>query len=574
MNNKSQIKLLFIGILKTMASVACAIVLGIFTNRVSAINLDNKLSVFIIMIIGTYIIKIIFLYFYRQEQQRYQTKLEKELQILYINAVNGATMEWLNEQKAGNLLDKFQSDIENTSRFYAAVIPNIVLQTTELLIFSAIMLRLNWQLTGFYLFLSFIIIVSQFFLSKPIQKSTLNSREESGKSNTMAQDILMQRKTIKVFNLQNKIRKWYQVQLQREANAVIQKESVYSPLRTAGWVFGIFPVLLLCIMGMVFLTKGMLSFTSFMIIFFLADQSLANMLHYAENFSEYRSTKVSANRIQIVLEVPQEEATWKQEQKEILPVTEHTEKDNLLCFRGIYYSYEKKLQKGQWAVENVSFTLKKGEKIAVVGKSGCGKSTLLKLVAGFLKADKGCIYMENQNYEELELMEVRKKISLVPQDSFLFSDTIKNNILCGTEETISEEIMNSICKEMQIYSFTKNFPKGLETPVEEKGKNLSGGQMQRIAIARAFVKKASIILFDEATSALDAENENLLQKEIEKNAAECAMIFVAHRLSTIRDVDKIYVMENGRIVEEGRHDELLRKGGEYASLYRMQEEGK
>jgi subfamily B ATP-binding cassette protein MsbA len=232
-------------------------------------------------------------------------------------------------------------------------------------------------------------------------------------------------------------------------------------------------------------------------------------------------------------------------------------------FKNVYFSYNHKKED---VLQDINFKIEPGEKVAFVGPSGSGKSTILKLILGLYPIERGKILIDNQDINKLLLSNLREKISIVSQNTFLFNDTVKNNILYSKPNAKEEEIIKTT-KYADAYDFIMNLENGFETIVGEMGKKLSGGEKQRISIARAILKDSDIIIFDEATSHLDNESERRIQRMINENFANKTCIIVAHRLSTIINVDKIYILDNGRIVQRGSHTELITKEGRYKQIY-------
>ena len=225
-------------------------------------------------------------------------------------------------------------------------------------------------------------------------------------------------------------------------------------------------------------------------------------------------------------------------------------------------------------INNLSLNIEPGKTIAIVGSSGSGKTTLTNLLLRFYDVDKGEILINGINIQDINISWLRKNIGIVSQEPILTSGTIRENILYGVDNYTENKFIE-ICKLANVYSFVtdkKLFPKEFETIVGERGIKVSGGQKQRIAIARALMKDAKILIFDEATSALDSENEALVQEAINNviNQKKITSIIIAHRLSTVKNANVIYVMNHGKIVEFGTHNELLLKNGEYKKLVQRQ----
>jgi len=223
-------------------------------------------------------------------------------------------------------------------------------------------------------------------------------------------------------------------------------------------------------------------------------------------------------------------------------------------------------------LKNVSFEVKAGQTIALVGSTGAGKTTVVNLISRFYEVSEGAVLIDGHNLNNVMLETLRGQIGLMPQDTFLFSTTIKENIRYGKLDATEEEMINA-CREANIHSFIESLPDGYDTAVGNRGMKLSGGQKQRISIARVLLRKPVIIVFDEATSALDSLSEKLIQDAIGPLLKKSASIVIAHRLSTIMAADEILVMDQGEIVERGSHESLMEEDCVYHELYRTQFEG-
>lgn len=222
--------------------------------------------------------------------------------------------------------------------------------------------------------------------------------------------------------------------------------------------------------------------------------------------------------------------------------------------------------------KNLSLSIKPGEKVGLVGHSGSGKTTLTKLVLRFADIESGTIEIDGQNIAKITQDNLRAKISFVPQEPLLFHRSLADNISYGKPGASMQEI-EAVAKMANAFEFVKDLPEGYKTLVGERGVKLSGGQRQRIAIARAMLKNAPILVLDEATSALDSESEALIQDALWKLMDGKTAIVIAHRLSTIQKMDRIIVLDNGKIIEQGSHKELIRQNGKYAELWNRQSGG-
>ncbi len=248
----------------------------------------------------------------------------------------------------------------------------------------------------------------------------------------------------------------------------------------------------------------------------------------------------------------------------IIPLTDMQGK---VVFSDIYYKYA---DSDNWVLNNFSLTVESGESIAFVGASGAGKTTILDLLIGFDRPQEGQILIDRVNMMNLDMTEYRSQIAVVPQNTILFAGTIRDNITYGLDNISDDEVYQAI-KSVGLDDLIDSLPKGIHTYLGEHGGKLSGGQRQRISIARALLRNPKIIIFDEATSALDTASEKKVQQAVNRMMEQCTTFIVAHRLSTIRNVDRIVVLEKGKIIEIGSHDELMALKGAYYHLKRLQD---
>lgn len=237
-----------------------------------------------------------------------------------------------------------------------------------------------------------------------------------------------------------------------------------------------------------------------------------------------------------------------------------------IAFQGVNFQYQ---QNGRTILQDISFSVSRGEKVGIVGSSGGGKSTIAELLLRFYDPQTGTIVLDGTNLKEFDIQSVRKKVGLVLQDTFLFHDTVKANIAFANVDATFEEIQ-AAAKRAHAHDFIMQMPQGYDTIVGDRGVLMSGGQRQRLAIARAILSEPEILIFDEATSALDSESEQTVQKALTEVSRGKTVITIAHRLSTVLDSDKIIVLEQGHIVEEGTHESLIKTDGRYQKLAQLQ----
>ena len=265
---------------------------------------------------------------------------------------------------------------------------------------------------------------------------------------------------------------------------------------------------------------------------------------------------VAADRLNDVLDLEKEDT---KAQGAALPEVERWE------LRNVDFRYGNR----ELTLKDVSLSIRKGEKVAIVGESGSGKTTLAKLLLRFYEPERGNVLLDGKDVKEYDLTDLRRGVAYVDQNTFLFSDTIRNNLKLGNEHVTDEE-MEEACKVSCAAEFIRRLPMGYDTPLDENGMNLSGGQRQRLAIARALLKRPRPLILDEATSNLDTITESSIKNTIFDFGRDMTCIIIAHRLTTVKNCDRIYVMEQGEVMESGSHEELMEKSGKYKALWNMQ----
>ncbi|OFK77944.1 ABC transporter ATP-binding protein [Peptoniphilus sp. HMSC062D09] len=427
---------------------------------------------------------------------------------------------------------------------YGTVLSTVVIFLSMLIFNFKMAMSLFWVIP-----IAFAVVL----LSRKLQKSYSEKfKSEKLASSDQIQTILEMIKEIKSFSLEEKQKKSIKVQL--DAFEKKQRESeLFSAtiLASAQMVLklGIATVILV---GAYLLLHGEIDLFTYIIFLFSAGLIYDPIHALMNSLTEIFSTDVLVKRMDDI----------KKEHINVEPFSAKTD-DMSIKFDNVTFGYD-----DEDVLKNVTFTVKSGSKTALVGSSGSGKSTVLKLAAGFYKASSGNIFLGGTDISNVDDESLLKYYSVVFQDVLLFDGTIMDNIRLGNKNATDDEVIKA-AKLANCDSFVSNLPNGYMTTIGENGKLLSGGEKQRISIARAIIKDAPIVLLDEVTSALDIQNENLIQKAVSHITRNKTVIVIAHKLNTIKDCDNILVFDKGKIVEQGTHEELLKQNGYYKKLYDM-----
>lgn len=543
-----------VGLLYAVAQAGAAWMLGQLSEKVVQLGWKQLLQLggLTVLVVAA---QMALEYAYKFLEGKFGSAGRRQLQDACADALAQAPVPWLAGYGGGDLLGRLQNELEVCVQCFCSAIPTIVANLLGIGVCAAAMMALSAKLALIYIVVTLLVVALQMLLSKPVQTSAQTMQRLRGQANAMARDMLSQRETVKAYNARGFLLGRYDGLLRPWQKAQVKAQAVASPIRGIGLLSGMLPTVLLCVMGAQMVRQGNLSVGAFMGIYFMASMLLNTTMHFVDQLVEYRQGAAAAQRLNEILEAPREQA-----------LSAPPAKSGRIAFEDVWFRYG---EAGDWVLKGVSFSIAQGEKVAFVGPSGCGKSTVLRLMEGFLQPQKGWILMDGQPYERLGAA-VRQSMAFVPQQPFLFSGSLEENIFFGRQ--ISEGEKEQIYADASVQSFLPKLPQGAQTLVGEGGTSLSLGQSQRAAIARGLAKKAGLLALDEATSALDAQSDAHIRQTIANLPQELTVAAVTHRLAGLDQYDRIYVMEAGQIVEQGRHQELLAQGGLYASLYNRGED--
>ena len=474
--------------------------------------------------------------------------LFRRIQKIKINSVENIS--------AGDITYRLTEDADRVSEVIYKTAQDTIPCTLQLLAVIIYMFYLDWSLTVSTFVLAPLIILSVNTFGRRVLLASEKSQESTSNLAGLIGESINGMSTIRAFAAENWIEKRFYKRLSTN------KKAKYKTLKllafqhpVVGFVeaFGILAILGL---GAARINLGLLTSEEFSSFFAAILMLIDPISHVSTNFNDYKQAEASIKRLKNINQEPVED------EKENLRKISNFE--GKIVFKKVNFAYKKDNQ----VLKNINLEIKRGEVTAFVGASGAGKSTMLALILKFITPNNGDIFIDDKNLKILNTKDIRKNIALVQQQPFLFSGTIIDVIRMGRNFT-KEEVIES-ARKANAHNFIQKLPEKYETEITERGSNFSGGQIQRIAIARAILGNPSILLLDEATSALDAESESEVQKGLNRAMKNRTVIVIAHRLATTQEANKIVVFDKGEIIEVGKHIDLINKPGIYKELCEKQ----
>lgn len=464
-------------------------------------------------------------------------------------------ISYLEKQHSGDVLSRINNDLQLIQQFMIRDLAQWFYHPLLFIGCFAYLIYLQWELMLYSLLLFPVALLVSQWIGKQLERLTEEAQANMGRMNVNLQDTLGGMPIVKSYLLSGMLSRSYQALLQLTAQkklAVKKREAWVNPLLST---LMISPIIFAVSYGSYLIYKGQLGAGELIAFLYLLNLCLEPLEHIPELITRTFEMAGALRRVSEIVEQPTETENGRSLPKASAAPIE---------FQNVTFGYEEKSP----ILRNVSFSVPEGKTIALVGASGGGKSTVFKLVCGFypLPEDQGEIRVFGSLIHGADPEQLRSHFSVVTQDSYLFSGTIAENIGYGREVASMDEIIEA-AKAAQAHSFIMQLPDGYQMYVGERGGFLSGGQRQRIAMARAFLKDASVLLLDEPTSALDPESENAVQEALGVLMKQRTTMVIAHRLSTVQNADEIWVMEQGSIVEKGTHEQLLKMKGLYAQSY-------
>ena len=500
----------------------------------------------------------LFEYFYGVLWRNLAQTVQHELRLDAYSHIQELEMAWFSDQSKGELMSILNDDINQLERFLDKGANELLQVGTTVIVISAIFFYISPAIAIYSIIPIPIIIWGSFRFQSRIGPHYTEVRKEVGLLNALLSNNLSGISTIKSFTSEEleveRVRAASQAY--REANRrAIRLSAAFVPLIRMAILVGFTATLL---HGGFITLNGQMEIASYSVMIFMMQRLLWPLTRLGETFDLYQRAMVSTTRVLNLLDT---EISVQEGDREL----DITKVKGDIRFEDVCFAYPEREE----VISNLSLSVKPGSTQAIVGSTGSGKTTLIRLLLRFHDNSSGKIFLDGCEIKDLKIKSLRSSISLVTQTIILFPGTVTQNIAYGKEGATEDEIISS-AKTAEAHDFIMKLPFGYETQIGEGGHKLSGGQRQRLSIARAVLKDAPILVLDEATSSVDNETEEALQKSLEVISKDRTTIVIAHRLSTIRHSDSIIVLDDGKVVESGTHEELLANNSQYSKLWNVQ----
>ncbi|MDZ7373270.1 MAG: ABC transporter transmembrane domain-containing protein [candidate division KSB1 bacterium] len=471
------------------------------------------------------------------------------------------SLSYFHGERAGQLISRVIYDVTVINASITAAINSVFRDPLQIVIYLGVMIFLSWKMTLLVLVVFPLVGYAMAEIGNRLKRDSLRTQERVADLASVLQETIYGIRVVRAFGgEQHEIQRF-----ERENQDFFRTVVRMTRIRNLGpclteYLGVLVGVLVLYVGGREVLgNSSALSPGGFVLFLGALFSMLQPLKLLGQVHNSLREGVVAAQRVFGILDTPVQVSEHPQ-------AVEVTDLRHSIRFRHVYFEYESSIP----VLRDIDLEVQKGERLAIVGPSGGGKSTLVDLLIRFYDPTSGSIEIDGVDLRRIRLDSLRRLMGVVTQETILFNDTVRNNIAYGMDGSVSEEAIIEAAKAANAHDFILKMPKGYDTVIGDRGVKLSGGERQRIAIARAILRNPPILIFDEATSALDTESEMLVQQAIDRLLEGRTSFVIAHRLSTVKNADRIIVLDQGRIVQQGKHEELLAQEGLYRKLYEMQ----
>ena len=470
-------------------------------------------------------------------------------------------MDFFNKNKVGELTSRMSSDITQVQETLKTTIAEFFRQIVIIVGGIAFIFVFSWKLALIMLATVPVMAIVAVFFGRFIRKLSKKAQDQAAESNSIIEESLMGISNVKSFTNEVFLLGKYGKNIEEIRNLNV-KSGVWRGLFVSFIIFCLFGAIVFIIWQGLLMTQGpnpelsSKDFFSFIMYTIMMGASIGSL---PDLYASIQKTIGATENLMNIINEPSEKQLQKGKEKPVI--------NGNVRFEQVHFAYPQR--KDITVLNNISFAAKSNDTIALVGSSGSGKSTILSLISRLYDVTDGEVKIDETEISALNLNDLRNNIGIVPQDAFLFSDTIQNNIKFGNQNATDEEVIKA-AKNAVVHDNIIGFNKQYDTILGERGITLSGGQKQRVSIARAIIKNPAILLFDDCLSAVDTETEEMILNNLFEISKDKTTIIVSHRVSSAKNADKIIILEDGRIIQQGSHNQLINQEGYYASLYLKQ----
>ena len=462
-------------------------------------------------------------------------------------------MSFYTQKSSGSSISKLLNDIKILEDLIAHTAKNFLVQSATVIVLAFVALYRRWDLALLSFFLAPLVVVVFDRFGTRMKKTSLNTLKLISSVTEILHETLMGIKIVKSFTMEKEMKRNNELSVAEHYRNVMREVRINEFTTVCMEIISGVGAAVILWYGTYLIISEKLSvgeFFSFVTAVLMINTPLKRLSQVNNNFQRIRS---ALHRVKLIF-ILEDEQDGKVEKTDI---------EGKILYKNVSFKYPESKER---ALSNINLEIMPGETVAIVGYSGAGKSTLTDLLLGFWKSYFGEILIDGINIKDFSLHNIRSHIGIVSQDIILFNDTARNNILFGKPDASDEDILQA-AKAAYAHKFINEMPQGYDSIIGERGIKLSGGQKQRISLARALIKNPKILILDEATSLLDADSEIKIQKALESAMKERTTIIIAHRLSTVQKADRIIVMNEGNVIQQGNHSDLSRQDGVYQELY-------
>ena len=529
-------------------------------------SLEEGINLLAIILLLTMVIRLVFTAIQGYTVQKVGQKITADIRADLFEHVTQLAVRFFDRTPVGKLITRLTSDVEALGDVFATGAIGIVSDLFSIVVIAVAMFALQWQMALMLILMLVPVTALIIYFQQQYRKANYKAREELSSLNSILQENIVGVNIVQLFR-----REKYNAEMFRSINKQYIKEldkTIFhdsAVSATLEWISLVAIAAVLWLGGSMVLGNT-LSFGVLSAFILYAQRLFDPLRQFAEKFTAIQSGFTAVERITDILNEPIEIRDPEQALEKRFSISSPDDKNRSgeIRFENVWFAYKN----DEYVIKDLDFIIRPGEKVALVGPTGAGKSSIIRLLCRLYEPTKGRILIDGIDIRDLPQTELRRHLGVILQEGFLFAGDVKTNITLG--ETYSLEEIHTAAQITNVDQFIEQLPQGYDTQLRERGTNLSGGQKQLLAFARSAIRNPHILVLDEATASLDVGTEALIQDALDRLLVDRTAIIIAHRLSTIRNVDRIFVLKQGSLIESGSHNELLDKGGVYASLYNLQ----